>query len=392
MDDGLKEFLSKKDSLSNRGRPKGGLPDRGPVVLFLEMISAERGVAANTIAAYRRDLLDFTAFMARASDPDNADHPRPRNRPPGVPDNRGGNTPDNRPGNRGGNASSGATDTISLATGADVAAYMAFLRRRQFAPKSIARRFSCLRQFFGFLVAEGLRGDDPCARIDPPKTAHPHRRVPSATDVAALIDAAREDHHRMTDGADGADGAPTPAKKKAALRMVTLLEVLYATGMRVSELVSMRWDWMAEDFSHVIIPGKGGHERMVPVGSNARTYLMQWSRLIRDDKHRGQRWGWVFPSSAKSGHLTRHRFYQALKQLAARVLDMSLSPHVLRHAFATHLLEGGADLRSVQTMLGHADISSTQIYTHVETARLVRAVEAYHPLNRRHSGGVKKGR
>lgn len=324
----------------------------GPCALFLDMMRAERGAADNTMAAYTDDLADFAGFLSQHRSVPHQDAKE--------------DAPQNAPQDARQNAPQDAKEE-------DLQEYLQRLHRQGLATASVARRFSCLRQFFGFLVAEGLRKDNPTRRLEVGKKPRDVGDVPSAEDIERLIRLARE----------------IPSAK--GLRIVTLFEVLYASGMRVSELVSMRWGWLAQDFSYVIIPGKGGHERLVPLGGSARAALEQWRRHTQAGYTQGGRSDakpWVFPSSGKKGHVTRHRFYQILKQLAAQAgLGVSLTPHSFRHAFATHLLEGGADLRSVQKMLGHADISTTQIYTHVETSRLVRAVENHHPLGR---GNIRK--
>ena len=296
---------------------------------FLEMLAAERGAAANTLAAYRRDLVDFLAFAAAR----------------GVGDL--------------------GTDAALLR------AYLARLAGAGFAPRTQARRLSALRQYHRFLVVEEYRDDDPTSTLESPRLGRQLPKVLDQQDVEALLAAARQ--------WQGAEGR----------RLVALLELLYATGMRVSELVGLPVAAVSRDRSLVTIRGKGGKERLVPLGHAAADALAEYAEA-RDNflPSAGGRIGdsrWLFPSRGAAGHLTRQRFGQLLKQLAADAgIDRRrLSPHVLRHAFATHLLEGGADLLSVQKMLGHADVSTTQIYTHVTGERLRALVQEKHPLSRK---------
>ena len=291
---------------------------------FLEMTVAERGASPHTVAAYRRDLVHFGAFLAaRRTGPREADTQAIRD-------------------------------------------YLAALARAGLSPRTAARRLSTLRQFYRFLYAEGLRADDPAGAIDGPRRDRPLPKLLSEAEVEALLEAAR--------ARTGADGA----------RLVALMEILYATGLRVSELVGLPFAAVARDPRFILVRGKGGKERIVPLSEPARravaAYVPLRPRFITSA--RGEKF--LFPSRGKRGHLTRHRFAQLLKSLAAEAgLDPArVSPHVLRHAFATHLLNHGADLRSVQQMLGHADISTTQIYTHVLDERLKALVARHHPLAR----------
>lgn len=284
------------------------------------MLAAERGAAANTLAAYRRDLEAAEAIIGPL---------------PGV----------TRP------------DLARLAGAwADL------------APSSLARKCSALRQCFGFLVDEGWRGDDPSPALPRPRTRRPLPRILGHGDVAALFTAAE---------------AEAAGDKPDAVRLLTLLELLYGSGLRASELVSLPLNAVPRDAPFLTVTGKGGQQRLVPVSSRARQALSRWVAL------RGDQGRLLFPSTGKSGHLTRVRLFQLLRGLALRAgLDPErVSPHVLRHAFATHLLEGGADLRVLQTLLGHADIATTQIYTHVDSARLVELVNARHPLAHRRPAG-----
>jgi integrase/recombinase XerD len=294
---------------------------------FLEMLSAERNAAANTRAAYKRDLEDAGAFMA--------------SRKVGL----------------------GETAT------ADLSAYLAALDRRGLTARSSARRLSALRQFFKFLVAEKLRGDDPSAAIDGPKLG---RALPKLLD--------EEEMTRLIAVCAALDG-PTGTRLKA------LVELSYASGLRVSELVGMPLATVLREQPVLIVRGKGSKERMVPLNPAARSALNAYlehrkSFLPKGANGKPSASPYLFPSRGKEGHLTRQRYGQMLKELAlkANIAPERISPHVLRHAFATHLLDHGADLRSLQKMLGHADIATTQIYTHVAGGRLKALVEAHHPL------------
>ena len=297
---------------------------------FLEMLSAERGAAANTLEAYRRDLQDFDAFLA------------PRRR------------------------------RLETAAADDLRAYLGKLARAGMAPRTAARRLSALRQFYRFLVSEDLRGDDPSAGIDSPRQGRALPKILSEAEVDALLAAVRE--RRDAEG----------------LRLAALVELLYATGLRVSELVGLRSAAAQRDQRLLIVRGKGNKERMVPLSDAARQSLADYLTVraaFLPKAGKGERAAkrespWLFPSRGASGHLTRHRVGQLLKELAARAgIDTAkVSPHVMRHAFASHLLDHGADLRSLQKMLGHADISTTQVYTHVLSERLKSLVHDHHPL------------
>ena len=276
------------------------------------MLAAERGAAANTLAAYRRDLAS-------------------------------------------------AQNEIGDLALADAAA-LAQLERawEKLAPSSLARKSSALRQFYGFLLAEGLRSDDPSGALPRPRMRRPLPRLLDHKEIAALFEQAE------TDAATGnADAA----------RMLALIELLYGSGLRATELVSLPLNAAPRDAPLLAITGKGGQQRLVPVGVRASAALRKWLSL------RPGNGNFVFPSP-RGGHLSRVRLFQLLRDLAARagIAPEKVSPHVLRHAFATHLLEGGADLRVLQTLLGHADIATTQIYTHVDAARLIALVNERHPL------------
>ncbi|HML13413.1 MAG TPA: site-specific tyrosine recombinase XerD [Xanthobacteraceae bacterium] len=304
--------------------------DRRLLELFLDMLAAERGAAANTLAAYRRDLDDFTAHLRAAR------------------------------------------RSLATARGDDVRAYLAALAARGFSAASGARRLSAIRQLYRFLFAEGHRGDDPAAAIEGPRRGRPLPKVLSTGDVDRLLAAARAPTEDAT--------RPLPERLRA-MRLVCLLEVLYATGLRVSELVTLPASAARRDQRVLMIRGKGGKERIVPLNDAARRAMSDYLALRRD-AGRGAESQYLFPSFGESGHLTRQHFARDLKLLAgaAGLRADKVSPHVLRHAFASHLLQNGADLRSVQTLLGHADISTTQIYTHVLAERLKSLVRDLHPL------------
>ncbi|MEQ8602712.1 MAG: site-specific tyrosine recombinase XerD [Marivibrio sp.] len=289
---------------------------------FLEMLAAERGAAANTRAAYERDLRDYEAFLAA----------------------------------RGADA--------RTAQDRDVSAYLSHLAAGGAKPSTAARRLSALRQFHHFLHAEGVRADDPTGAVDAPKRGRPLPKILSEEDVDRLLAAAS--------AASGAEGA----------RLSCLLELLYATGLRVSELVTLPLAAVRRDEPFLMVKGKGGRERLTPLSEPARAALADYRDARTAFLPNGRESRYLFPSRSKQGHLTRQRFGQLLKELALQAgLDpKKVSPHVLRHAFASHLLAHGADLRAVQKMLGHADISTTQIYTHVLDERLKRLVAEKHPL------------
>ncbi len=281
------------------------------------MLAAERGAARNTILAYGRDLEQAEALIG------------------------------------------GALDAATPAQLAKLGQGWSSL-----APATLARKVSALRQFFGFLVDEGLREDDPTHALPRPAARRPLPKILSHGQVEALFATAEEE---------------AVGDRPAAVRLLTLIEMLYGSGLRATELVSLPVSAVPRDAPFMTIMGKGGQARLVPVSRRAGAVLSRWLPL-RDPKS-----PWLFPS--RGGHLSRVRLFQLLKDLAVRA-DLppeKVSPHVLRHAFATHLLEGGADLRALQTLLGHADISTTQIYTHVDAARLVKLVNERHPLARARS-------
>jgi len=304
--------------------------------LYLDMLAAERGAAANTLEAYRRDLEDFSGDLRE----------------------------------NGGAVASAVSD--------DIRAYLGRLSERGFSTASVARRLSAIRQLYRFLYAEGNRKDDPAAAIEGPKRGRPLPKVLSVGHVDQLLTSSREGI---------ADEARPVSERLRAARLACLLEVLYATGLRVSELVSLPASAARRDERMLIVRGKGNKERLVPL-NNAAKQAMRDYLALREEAEKDKKKGslkaskWLFPSFGESGHLTRQHFARDLKALASQagLKPKQVSPHVLRHAFASHLLQNGADLRSVQTLLGHADISTTQIYTHVLEERLKSLVRDLHPL------------
>ncbi|MET0840763.1 MAG: site-specific tyrosine recombinase XerD [Methyloceanibacter sp.] len=304
--------------------------DSSELALFLDMLTAERGAAAHTVEAYTRDLADFLAFLAA----------------------------------KGKNAKTATADHIR--------AYLAGLARKGLAPTSRARKLSAIRQFFRFLLGEGLRSGDPCSAIDSPRLGRPLPKILSLAEVETLLQTAKVASENAEEGIG----------RRRALRLYAALETLYATGLRVSELIGLPRNVLTADDRVLTVKGKGGRERLVPLNETAQGALQAHLAAVRADEREGKRVSaWLFPSSGGE-HLTRQRFGQELKALAtaAGIEPARVSPHVLRHAFASHLLERGADLRTVQQLLGHADISTTQIYTHVIEERLRRLVEEHHPL------------
>jgi integrase/recombinase XerD len=290
---------------------------------FLEMMAVERSAARNTLTAYAKDLEDASGFLAR----------------------RGRDLAD--------------------ASLEDVEAYFGDLSARGLSPATAARRRAAVRQFYRFVLGEGWRKDDPSRRVDAPKKGRPLPKVLSRDEVDRLITAAA--------ARDGAQG----------LRLACMVELLYASGLRISELLDLPLAALARDPAYLIVRGKGGKERLAPLNDKARGAVKAYLPVRAAFVPKGQKENpWLFPSRGKGGKLTARRFSQLLHEaaIAANVDPEKVSPHVLRHAFATHLLEGGADLRVVQTLLGHADIATTQIYTHVAGDRLREVVETRHPL------------
>jgi integrase/recombinase XerD len=295
---------------------------------FLDMMAAERGAAKNTIEAYERDLEDYLGFAA----------------------------------SRGGPVSVSAED---------VRAYLAELSERGLKASSAARRLSAVRQFHRFLYTEGLSGTDPTAAIEGPRLGRPLPKVLSVAEVDRLIETAQQAATRE---------GQTPAAQARASRMRCLIEMLYATGLRVSELIALPLSAATTRERFLVVRGKGDKDRLVPLNEAARAAAAAHLALLRQQSAADGRW--LFPSDGESGHLTRQAFGRDLKTLAAEagLSPAKVSPHVLRHAFASHLLQNGADLRVVQELLGHADIATTQIYTHVLDERLKSMVRDLHPL------------
>ena len=288
---------------------------------FLEMMAVERDASPHTLAAYGRDLADAEA----------------------------------------------GTGGLMTADADGVEAWFSDLSRRGLSAATAARRRSAVRQFYRFALSEGWRADDPSRRLDAPKQGRTLPKVLSRDEIDRLLAAAAAD-----------EGTAGP-------RLLALMELSYASGLRVSELLGLKVEAVRRDPAFLIVRGKGGKERLAPLNTAARTAVQAWL-AVRDagKKPEAPDSPWLFPSSGASGHLTPRRFAQLLDQAAmqAGIEPSRVSPHVLRHAFATHLLEGGADLRVVQTLLGHADIATTQIYTHVATDRLSEVVRSNHPLAR----------
>jgi integrase/recombinase XerD len=304
---------------------------RAHVEAFLEMMSAERGAATNTLTSYEHDLDDLHSFL------------------------------------------NGRSVRLTEAASPDLSAYLASLVARGFKTSSQARRLAAMRQFYKFLYAEGLRTDDPTGILDAPKKGRPLPKTMGVDEVGRLLEQAEQE-------------AQDPATGQLQrLRMLALLELLYATGMRVSELVSLTARVLDQEGRFLIIRGKGNKERLVPLSQSAIAALKLYGSMMAAEnaaaKH-PQESRWLFPAASKEGYLARQVFARDLKNLAIRagLTPSMISPHVMRHAFASHLLANGADLRVVQELLGHSDISTTQIYTHVLEERLQQLVQTHHPL------------
>jgi integrase/recombinase XerD len=298
----------------------------GWVEAFLEMMAVERACARNTLVAYGKDLADARGFLRRD----------------------------------GGDLDSASAEAVE--------AYFESLGARGLSPATAARRRSAVRQFYRFVLGEGWRADDPSRRVVAPKAGRPLPRVLSRAEVEALIAAAT--------ARDGAQG----------LRLAAMIELLYASGLRISELLALPLAVLARDPAFVMVKGKGGKERLAPLNAAARQAVTAYLEVRQQFLPRGVKDSpWLFPSRGKGGRLTGRRVSQLLEDAAitAGIDRARVSPHVLRHAFATHLLEGGADLRVIQTLLGHADIGTTQIYTHVAGDHLAQVVNTKHPLGRK---------
>lgn len=289
-----------------------GPDDRQAIALFLDMLAAERGAAKNTLLAYGRDLAQSSAAL---------------------------------------------DGKLAVASARDLETLVRHWR--DLAASSLARKQSAVRRFFAFLMAEGLRADNPASDLAGPVRNRPLPRTLSNADIGRLF---------------ATLDSQIAAGKPGALRLAALVELLYGSGLRASELISLGRSALKPGRPYVVIKGKGDKERLVPIGARAEAAVAAWAATLPTDSR------FLFPSGTT--HISRIRLYQLVKALAAEagIAPQRISPHVLRHAFATHLLEGGADLRAVQSMLGHADIATTQIYTHVQSARLVELVNRAHPL------------
>ena len=289
---------------------------------FLEMLVIERGASTNTVDSYNRDLRHFAAFSN--------------------------------------------TELKQVGSGV-IRDYLSYLNKEGMAASTVARRLSALRQFFGFLQTEEFRADDPSTSIDSPRRVRPLPKVLTESEVERLLAAAKT--------YKGAEGS----------RLVALMELLYAAGLRVSELLMLPYPLVQPDRTFIVVKGKGLRERLVPLSETAKEALEEYCAVRDRFVRRPSDSCWLFPSRARGGHLTRQRFSQLVKELAivAKIDAYKVSPHSLRHAFAAHLLANGADLRSVQQMLGHADISTTQIYTHIQQERMQNLVKSAHPISKK---------
>ena len=307
--------------------PRRSKSNQGLIELFLEMLAAERGATKNTLSAYAHDLENFSVDLGASG------------------------------------------KTIAAATNDQLRTYLGRLAKRGLAAASVARHLSAIRQLYRFLYAEGYRNDDPAAAIEGPKRGRSLPKVLSIAEVDGLLEQARVPLSTQS-----------ISERLRAARLACLLEVLYATGLRVSELVALPESAARRDQRMLVVRGKGGRERLVPLNNAAKRAMADYLALRGEAKLGRSKW--LFPSFGEAGHLTRQHFARELKTLAgaAGLKPARVSPHVLRHAFASHLLQNGADLRVVQTLLGHADISTTQIYTHVLAERLKSLVRDLHPL------------
>jgi integrase/recombinase XerD len=307
---------------------KGDLRD-----LFLDMIATERNASKNTLDAYKRDLDDYAEFLTTKK------------------------------------------RDFTKANTQTIRDYLSALSKRELATASVARKLSAIRQLHRFLYTEGLRGDDPSSVLEGPRRGRPLPKIMTIEEVTKLLGAA---HELASQGGDTKDAK---ARQLRALRLAALLELLYASGMRISELIALPASAARTKSDAIIVRGKGNKERLVPIGEAAKRAMKTYFEL-RSENERPSEQRWLFPSFGASGHVTRQHVARELKALAASagIAPGKISPHVLRHAFASHLLSNGADLRVVQALLGHADISTTQIYTHVLDERLKNMVRDLHPM------------
>lgn len=301
--------------------------------LFLDMIATERNASRNTLDAYKRDLSDYEEFLA------------------------------------------GKKSNFKKADTQIIRDYLSALKKRELAAASVARKLSAIRQLHRFLYTEGKRNGDPAAVLEGPRRGRPLPKVMTIEDVTKLLASAHELASQESDTKDAI------ARRLRALRLAALLELLYASGLRVSELIALPVSAARTKSDAIIVRGKGNKERLVPIGDAAKRAMKAYLDA-RDDKEKAGAQRWLFPSFGESGHVTRQHVARELKALAthAGISPERISPHVLRHAFASHLLSNGADLRVVQALLGHADISTTQIYTHVLDERLKNMVRDLHPM------------
>lgn len=329
------------------------------IELFIDMLAAERNASENTLSSYKFDLGHFMIWKSQAKFLVKAKQSK-----------------------------KDTTDTVTfllktadenhfnemiLATSQDIRNYLVEHRRRNIAAATQARRLSALRQFYQFLVLQGNIKSDPSDDVYSPKMSRTLPKILTASEVDKLLTTAR----KIRSFKD------TKVKRRDRIRLVALLELLYATGLRVSELLTLEYPTIRPTIDYIYVTGKGGRERLVPLTEIAKKAYANYEKIRKEFIYRPSDKKWLFPSRAKNGHLTRQHLWQLLKDLAveAGIDRKNVSPHVLRHSFATHLLENDADLRSLQIMLGHSDLSTTQIYTHVESRRLEKHVEEFHPLS-----------
>jgi integrase/recombinase XerD len=318
--------------MSAKAKPANA-SSRGQRALFLDMIATERNASKNTLDAYARDLDDYVGFLESKK------------------------------------SSFAAAGTQTIRD------YLSVLSKRELAAASVARKLSAIRQLHRFLYTEGLRGDDPASVLEGPRRGRPLPKIMTVAEVSKLLAVA---HEQATEEGDTKEAK---ARRLRALRLAALLELLYASGLRISELIALPASAARTKSDAIIVRGKGNKERLVPIGAAAKRAMKAYLDATGGaEKSAASRW--LFPSFGESGHVTRQHVARELKALAASagIAPSKISPHVLRHAFASHLLANGADLRVVQALLGHADVSTTQIYTHVLDERLKNMVRDLHPL------------